>query len=479
MSPRILHISDLHRDPTAPLANGPLLESLLADVERVGQLVPAEPDIIVVSGDIVQGVPPGSDSKLLEAQYEQAEQFLSALTDELVGGHRSHVIMVPGNHDVSFPTFLSSLREVEYDEVKWGALVPRLFERDSGYRWSWSERALYEIHDPDAYLRRLEMFSMFYSRFYRGERAFPLDPSEQYEVFDYEDLMLTVVGYSSCCNNDPWHRSGNIHSDAIAASLAELRAPRYSGRALIGVWHHSISGLPHKPDFMDEERVQVLLAHGFTLGLHGHHHRAERVHTASRFGAEGQITVISAGTLCGGPGSLPTGRPRSFNVIDLDVDGGTGRLHVRSMINDGLDHPIWGHYALGGNETHTDFTISGLEIAPASRRQELVAVLTKAQDLMNSSDYRGAVDLLLPHVDHGLARRVLLEALTNLNDPETIARTFSPPISDVERIHVMEALWELGDRMNLTELLQSPGVSDSVDASVRKVRDTMAGKLRL
>ena len=149
------------------------------------------------------------------------------------------------------------------------------------------------------------------------------------------------------------------------------------------------------------------------------------------------------------------------------------------MTNNALDHPIWGHYALGDDETHTDFTISRLEIAPASRRQEMVAVLTEAQDLMGSSEYRGAADLLLPHVEHGLARRMLLEALTRLNDPETIARTFSPPMSDAERIHVMEALWELGEGLSLAELLQSPEVSDSVDASVRKVRDTMIGKLRL
>ena len=165
------------------------------------------------------------------------------------------MIIVPGNHDVSLPTFLSSLKKVEYDQAKWGELLPSLFERDSQYRWSWLDRALYEIHDPEAYLRRFEEFRVFYDRFYGWQRTFPLDPTRQYEIFDYEDLMLTVVGYSSCHTNDPWHRLGNIHSEAIASSLAELRNPRYSGRVLVGVWHHSVSAPPHKPEFMDEERV--------------------------------------------------------------------------------------------------------------------------------------------------------------------------------------------------------------------------------
>jgi 3',5'-cyclic AMP phosphodiesterase CpdA len=481
MSASILHISDLHRDPEAPLANGPLFESLLAAVGRFGALKPpvAKPDLIVVSGDLVEGVPPDADRAQLEAQYDQAEQFLARLTDELLGGRRSHVIIVPGNHDVSFPVFLSSLKKVEYDEAKWGELVKNLFERDSRFRWSWSERALYEIDDIDAYLHRLKAFRAFYGRFYAGQRTFPLDPAKQFEIFDYEDLMLTVVGYSSCYTNDPWHRLGNIHSEAIAASLAELRKPCYSGRMLVGVWHHSVSAPPHKPDFMDEERVQLLLAHGFTVGLHGHHHRSERIHTTSRFGAEGQITVIGAGTLCGGPSSLPTCRTRSFNVIELDVEGGRGHVHIHSMVNNELDHPIWGRHILGDAETHSEFNISRSEFAPPSSRQEVVSALIEAQELIASSDYNGAVELLLPYVDNGLARRVLLEALTNLDDPEKIARNFNPPQSNAERIELMDALWELGDRQTLSDLLQSPGVADSVDASVKAVRDTMVQKLQL
>lgn len=475
MSVSILHISDLHRDPKAPLANGPLLQSLLLVMNTLG----VELDLIVVSGDLVHGVPPLADPTELESQYTQAEQFLGSLSDELLDGRRSRMIIVPGNHDVSFPLFYSSLKEIEVDQDKWGALIPSLFERDSNYRWSWRDRALYEINDPDAYLRRLQEFQAFYERFYNGQHAFPLDPRRQYEIFDFEDLMLTIVGYSSCHTNDPWHRLGNIHSEAIASSLAELRHPRFSGRALVGVWHHSVNAPPHRPDFMDEERVQMLLAHGFTVGLHGHQHRAERVHTTSRFGVDGQITLISAGTLCGGPSSLPAGQTRSFNLIKLDVEGGSGHLYERRMVNFELDLPLWDQRAMEDDAFRVEFTINRWKPAPPSSRLMTVLALSEAQDLIESGAYSEAVDLLFPFADHRLGRPLLRESLAKLGDADKIAKALNPPQSDGEKVMLMNALWEIGDKKTLMELLRTQEIADSLDAFVKAVRDTMIQKLKL
>jgi 3',5'-cyclic AMP phosphodiesterase CpdA len=57
----ILHISDLHRSPTHPIGNDELLSSLVSDFERAATEDPTfgPPDAIVVSGDLVQGVPLG------------------------------------------------------------------------------------------------------------------------------------------------------------------------------------------------------------------------------------------------------------------------------------------------------------------------------------------------------------------------------------------------------------------------------------
>jgi 3',5'-cyclic AMP phosphodiesterase CpdA len=57
----ILHISDLHRDPGNPIRNDVLLDSLENDRRHYwAEETPAVrlPDLIIVSGDIVQGIRP-------------------------------------------------------------------------------------------------------------------------------------------------------------------------------------------------------------------------------------------------------------------------------------------------------------------------------------------------------------------------------------------------------------------------------------
>ena len=103
-----LHISDLHRSPADPITNAELISALVADRDRYraeDPPVPA-PDAIVVSGDIVQGIPLGLPdfAKQLAEQYEVAEEFLADLSRRFLGGDRSRVIIVPGNHDIDWNT---------------------------------------------------------------------------------------------------------------------------------------------------------------------------------------------------------------------------------------------------------------------------------------------------------------------------------------------------------------------------------------
>ena len=116
MTISLLHISDLHRDPSHPLGNAALLESLARDRERYTCETPAigAPDLVLVSGDVVTGVTPtASDATAkLEAQYVEASEFLSSLADEFLGGNRERIVIVPGNHDVSYPHVCASLNRV-------------------------------------------------------------------------------------------------------------------------------------------------------------------------------------------------------------------------------------------------------------------------------------------------------------------------------------------------------------------------------
>ena len=104
--PSILHISDLHRDSKKEVSNKALVLSLEQVRDRYQTESPRIPDpnLTIASGDIIRGV--GYDAAdagaELQRQYDRAAEFLAELADRLVGGDRERVVIVPGNHDVSF-----------------------------------------------------------------------------------------------------------------------------------------------------------------------------------------------------------------------------------------------------------------------------------------------------------------------------------------------------------------------------------------
>ncbi|HEB85728.1 MAG TPA: hypothetical protein ENI68_01740 [Gammaproteobacteria bacterium] len=104
---------------------------------------------------------------------------------------------------------------------------------------------------------------------------------------------------------------------------------------------------------MDPDIVQNLIDGGFSLGFHGHQHKPQFLDTRYRHGPDRHITVISAGTLCGGAAFQFC---RAYNLIELDTGKRTGRLHLRGMQNDNLQMPIWGPRYLPQNSTsYLDF----------------------------------------------------------------------------------------------------------------------------
>ena len=56
------------------------------------------PDLIIVSGDVVQGVKNTVQDaeSVLRRQYEEALEFLTSLAEEFVEGNKQRVIIVPG-----------------------------------------------------------------------------------------------------------------------------------------------------------------------------------------------------------------------------------------------------------------------------------------------------------------------------------------------------------------------------------------------
>ena len=276
----VLHISDLHRDRGNPICNDVLLDSLANDRRRyTAEETPPvrSPDLIIVSGDIIQGIRPDTldPENALREQYREALDYLVRLTDRFVGGDPNRVIVVPGNHDVSAYHFYESLRRVFILPNRKKDLVTQLFSPGSLLRWSWSGFVLYEIANQDLYAQRLAAFAEFYAAFYKGARTYDLDPAKQLDVFDFPAFALTVVGFSSCHNNDPFNRQGAIHPACIADAGTKVRQHSLKDRLRIAVWHHNVEGLPAHSDYMDPDLLQNLIDRGFSLGFHGHQHRSQ------------------------------------------------------------------------------------------------------------------------------------------------------------------------------------------------------------
>src|ERR1700730_11050669 len=249
----ILHISDLHRDPENPIGNEALLDSLENDRRRYsGEENPniRLPDLIIVSGDIVQGVSPeGADpEKKLRAQYAEALTFLNKLTKRFLNSDKKRIVIVPGNHDISARNFISCLKRIDLAPDRKKELVTQLFSPNSLLRWSWLDFELYEIADPTLYAARLAAFCEFYKDFYEGGRTYSLDPSQQFDIFDFPDFELTVTAFCRCHNNDIFNKQGGIHPDCIASAGMALRESNYDNRLRVAVWHHNTEGLPLKFD---------------------------------------------------------------------------------------------------------------------------------------------------------------------------------------------------------------------------------------
>ncbi len=476
----VLHISDLHRDLANPIRNDVLLDSLENDRRHYStEETPAvrSPDLIIVSGDIIQGIRPDvqDPETRLHEQYQEALDFISALTDRFVEGDRNRVIVVPGNHDVSAYHFEKSLRRVDILSDRKKELAIQLFSPGSRLRWSWSGFELFEIADRVLYARRLAAFADFYAAFYNGARTYDLDPAKQIDIFDFPAFGLTIAGFSSCCNNDLFNKQGAIHPGCIASAGERLRAPSLQERLRIAVWHHNAEGLPGHSDYMDPDLLQNLIDRGFSLGFCGHQHRPQFLDTRFRHGADRKINVISAGTLCGGA-SFRHGR--AYNVVELDTDNRTGRLHVRETQNDNLSLPIWGRRALPPNTSaYYEFPYDPPP-EPAVHSNASTTALIEVQHLYESGDYRKAADILIRVAPtDALARPLLLDCLVKLKDMPAVIASFDPPASEAEAIHVMDALWKEGRRDRLQEVLSIPLIAESADPSVIEIRVKYAARL--
>ena len=482
----ILHVSDLHRDPKNEVGNNALLLSLEQDRDRYRHETPKIPDpnLIIVSGDIIHGVrhDAAHAEGELQRQYEQAEEFLVKLGDRFVGGDRERVVIIPGNHDVSFYHSHNAMKQTKVNLASERGLTAavtmakRLWAEADPVRWAWGEFCFYEVTDRALYNRRLEAFCKFYERFYRGARTYKVEPEKQFDIFDYPQHNVTIVGLNSCHDNDPRNKKGEIHAECFSEACLRLRHPQYRGRLLLATWHHNTQGGPLQNDYMDPDILQSMIDCGFSIGFHGHQHRPHYIEEKYQFGTEKRMVLISAGTLCAGSSEIPSGERRAYNILELAPLQLTAKLHQRRMQNQTSGNIIWGcgRFSLT-NSSYVSFKVQ----SPPEREDMKVDhhVLGEAEAHMRCKAFAAAVALLKPMAAaSALAKKMLWDCYVELGDTNSIVADFYPPSSASEIISMTEALWEQ-DRDKLRTLLDLDIVKTNTDITVVQVREKYVARL--
>ena len=447
----IMHISDLHRSEAAYISNDELLSCLSADYQRFQEESPSIsiPNAIVVTGDLIQGLPLGSSDYPAELarQYDVALELMIGFAENFLDGDRSKLIIGLGNHDVDWNMAFQSMRRVEHD----GGQIPKLLSiPDSCYRWSWDTLELLQITNQTMYKERFKYFCEFYKQFYDGvSLAFLVDPTRPWNLFELDDGRIAVCTFNSCVNNDCFSTIGEIPADAIAQSHMELLAIRRRYSLKMAIWHHDVQGPPRRSDYLDTDSIKLMIDKGYRIGMHGHRHRADAspysVHASERH----SMAVVGAGSLCAGPRELPTGVNRQYNIIEISDSYTKGRLHVREMFTTGI--LTRGRLTALGGASHVDleWSITPPDSMVNTGRSggHVLAKVERIETLIQAKDCPAAVLLIERDTDipSDYRRKLMSEALFEGQMWEKLSEHLSKPLNSQELTYSLRARAEIKD----------------------------------
>ena len=482
----LMHISDLHRSRSNPTSNVDLLSSLLADRQRFSTETPpiCSPDAIIVSGDLVLGLPLGAAQypEALRRQYEEAYDFLARLADRFVDGDRSKIVIVPGNHDVDWNMARRAMQRVDTSEHD---IQELLSMPNSPYRWSWKNLKPFRVAHQDVYENRFRYFWNLHERFYNtAHLTLPLDPRRTWNFFELDNGRIMICAFNSCTNTDCFSFFGEIPSEAVSGSYLQLAAERKEPLLTISVWHHDVQGPPRRSDYMDVEIVRLMIDRGYRLGMHGHQHRSDALPVYLYNSDRQTMAVVSAGSLCAEPEELPRGSSCQYNIVEISDDYLSARVHVREMLTQGVFSP--GRLLRLGASSHTKVQWTPVPTSPVvnvGRGGGVVsATVEQIEDLISTGQY----DPAIARIDAtggtlgGYGRRLLSEALFKANNWKRLVVHLGNPQNSEELVGLVAAAIRLKDWRKADEALDKAKSSGEFPAAIlRDLRSRLVAEKRI
>lgn len=307
----VLHLSDLHFGSEADAHNW---HSQLVD-DLLNELSCPRLDGIILSGDI-------TNTASVE-EFGAAATFISKLMEEFSLGPEQ-IVLVPGNHDLSWQAAKAAYKLHWSDELKGRKLA------DGTYI---DGEEMIAVRDEGEYKTRFANFSAFFERV-KG-RPYPLDYERQYSIEYYPSLNLLVLGLNSAWELDHRYRArASIHPLAVTNALNKLRrAPDYAGAVRVAVWHHPLHSDAEdrikSADFMER-----LAGSNFRLALHGHIHKAETgLYVYDHHSKGRRLDVVAAGTFGAPVKEWVPGYPLQYNLLKLSPDRLTVETRRREKLN--------------------------------------------------------------------------------------------------------------------------------------------------
>ncbi len=426
-----------------------VIYTLKSDCESYTMSGISKPEIIVVSGDLIEGALGPDASIEIEKQYTEVEVFLNDLVCYFLNGDKSRIVIVPGNHDFNIDISTRSMNlstsepKIDYKLLK---------EGDDFTRWSWSDFSFYRITDHDLYKTRFKHFVDFYNRFFNTIRSISIECDEIGFIVDIPSHNISFACFNSCYKLDHLNPSGCISPCAIATLHDELIDLNKKGRFIVGVWHHHISGLPAQNNYLDKRILNEMMTKHISAGLFGHQHVSDVVNEYKDLSSENKIILISSGSLYGKNRQLPPGISRQYNVINVQlfINSIILTINVRKDYSEDLyEIPMWKTGTIGySSKKEISFNFS------LSIPQLDYIVLRIDEEAKTSKDYKTAcLKLKELGLDNPIVYKCFDSYIKDITDYRFLVDCIGEPCSQTQCLMVLNSAIELRNKDLLKKVL--------------------------